>query len=286
VEIIRTTAKQGKHTETYIRLCLRAAQRAESKAEAMAALQQPVESHHVVPRSFGLGGEKCPSNLVHLSLREHLVAHRLLAKMFTGKLHRSMRFALWRMCNSGGYRISSRTYEAARQGYLFEAALRAHRQWSDPGARERLRVSARARALLPENMDRSKAAGMRAMKCPAARQRISQFARGRISVYNSGTGVERRIIPADLAEYEANGYVKGRGPRRTEPPPVSAETRKKISEARKGKPRPDCRGKRGPLSPEIRRKISESKKGRPMSLETRQRLSQSMKAVHSSKRAA
>ena len=34
-----------------------------------------LELHHIAPRSFGLGGETDPSNLVKLSFREHFIAH-------------------------------------------------------------------------------------------------------------------------------------------------------------------------------------------------------------------
>jgi G:T-mismatch repair DNA endonuclease (very short patch repair protein) len=61
----------------------------------------------------------------------------------------------------------------------------------------------------------------------------------------------------------------------------SDETRKKISESKKGKPRPDLVGKE--FSKETRKKISEAHKGKKFSDEHRANLSQSMKGRSSSR---
>jgi len=41
------------------------------------------ERHHILPRCFGLSGNKDPLNIVQLTAREHFVAHELLARMFS-----------------------------------------------------------------------------------------------------------------------------------------------------------------------------------------------------------
>jgi hypothetical protein len=54
------------------------------------------ESHHIVPKS--LGGTNELSNIVHLTPREHFIAHALLTKMVIDKKHRrSMAYAFTRM---------------------------------------------------------------------------------------------------------------------------------------------------------------------------------------------
>ncbi|AXY82634.1 homing endonuclease [Acinetobacter phage KARL-1] len=79
------------------------------------------EWRHIVPHSMGGSDDK--SNLVHLTYREHYLAHVLLYK-----IHRNsqMAFALGRMSNSGVDRkCSSRTYAFAR-----EAHSKAISEWS------------------------------------------------------------------------------------------------------------------------------------------------------------
>lgn len=39
------------------------------------------EGHHILPKSFKMGGEIDPVNIVKLTSREHFICHRLLPKM-------------------------------------------------------------------------------------------------------------------------------------------------------------------------------------------------------------
>lgn len=65
------------------------------------------EKHHVIPK--GCGGD--PSGeLVRLTAREHFICHWLLTKMTTGKLKRSMCYALSKMCRSNQYQLEGRSY--------------------------------------------------------------------------------------------------------------------------------------------------------------------------------
>lgn len=71
------------------------------------------EWHHILPRS--MGGCDARHNLVHLTYREHFIAHVLLYKIHK---NRQMAFALGRMINgSDGLRCSSKTYEIARNAH-------------------------------------------------------------------------------------------------------------------------------------------------------------------------
>jgi hypothetical protein len=82
--------------------------------------EKPVicEAHHIIPKS--LGGTNESSNIVHLTPREHFIAHALLTKMVNHKKHkRSMAYAFARMkCshNKQGYsRIGNgKLYELMR----------------------------------------------------------------------------------------------------------------------------------------------------------------------------
>ena len=83
------------------------------------------ETHHIIPRSFG--GNDNKSNLVHLTAREHYIAHAFLWKMkFKGVYGSKMSFAFNTFINrmrtnkakeSITYKINSRIYESFRKEY-------------------------------------------------------------------------------------------------------------------------------------------------------------------------
>lgn len=73
------------------------------------------EIHHILPRS--MGGSDSDSNLVVLTIREHFVAHLLLAKMFTGSSRIKMATALRLMAGENLLLMrsfNSKKYELAR----------------------------------------------------------------------------------------------------------------------------------------------------------------------------
>jgi ribosomal protein L37AE/L43A len=72
------------------------------------------EKHHIKPRC--MGGDDSRFNIVKLTAREHFIAHRLLAKMYGGKLW----FALSLMSRSGvksanGVSVNSRLYSYIKE---------------------------------------------------------------------------------------------------------------------------------------------------------------------------
>ncbi len=79
------------------------------------------EGHHIIPRS--LGGNNANSNIVLLTMREHYIAHKLLARMYTGDNQKKMIYALWWMSKTKqrlgehSIRVTSRDYEYARTMY-------------------------------------------------------------------------------------------------------------------------------------------------------------------------
>lgn len=84
-----------------------------------------VETHHIIPRSFG--GNDSKANLVKLTAREHYVAHALLWKMnFSGVYNSKMAFAFNTFISKmttkvrgvhHTYKIPSRVYETFRKEY-------------------------------------------------------------------------------------------------------------------------------------------------------------------------
>lgn len=77
------------------------------------------EKHHVIPKC--LGGDDSADNIVEMTLREHYVAHKLLAAIYNG--NKSLIYALWMMTtmtmkasSSGkcGSRVGTRKYVSSR----------------------------------------------------------------------------------------------------------------------------------------------------------------------------
>lgn len=95
------------------------------KAKDRGILNGYKEIHHIIPRSFG--GDDSKYNLVHLTAREHYIAHALLWKMkFEGVYGSKMAFAFntfiskmrtTKASKNITYRINSRIYESFRKEY-------------------------------------------------------------------------------------------------------------------------------------------------------------------------
>jgi hypothetical protein len=76
----------------YYNIISRAISRATAKKDAVVLLGA-VERHHILPKSFKMGGDKDDANMAYLSLREHFIVHKLLMRMFSDPiLTRKMRY--------------------------------------------------------------------------------------------------------------------------------------------------------------------------------------------------
>ena len=58
--------------------------RANSRPDAITILGY-VKGHHILPKSFNLGGKSDKNNIAFLSALEHFIVHFCLYKMFNGK---------------------------------------------------------------------------------------------------------------------------------------------------------------------------------------------------------
>lgn len=105
------------------------------------------ERHHIKPKSFG--GRKTKDNLTLLTLKEHYIAHLLLAAMYPDSP--AMQRALWNMCNATPdnkagyerYKPSSRIYDRIRTEYTIKCSgvnSPTYGRRMDPELLERLRV--------------------------------------------------------------------------------------------------------------------------------------------------
>ena len=96
LEKVKELAQNNKYTRWYSSIVEAALARATTKKRSVELLGYS-EKHHILPKSFNMGGEKDKLNYVYLSACEHLVCHILLAKMFLGTLKNKMGYALFSM---------------------------------------------------------------------------------------------------------------------------------------------------------------------------------------------
>ena len=88
------------------------------KAKIRTEIPQEIEKHHILPKS--LGGLNIKENIVRLTIREHLLAHRLLPHFLTGLEKAKMYHAYHRMVNGrqGKYvKMSLSTILEAKKNY-------------------------------------------------------------------------------------------------------------------------------------------------------------------------
>lgn len=106
IQLITNLCDLGKYLTWYINLMNRGRQRLSQRC-----LLQKYERHHIVPRSFGMGGELDGDNIALLTPREHFIAHLLLTKCTQGHLKYKMLHALQRL--AGASHLTSWEYQRA-----------------------------------------------------------------------------------------------------------------------------------------------------------------------------
>lgn len=77
------------------------------------------EKHHIKPRSLYKDLIKDENNIVLLTAREHFICHKLLEKIYDCP---QMKYAIWRMCNDGKYKVSARYYEYVKNKIQIESS--------------------------------------------------------------------------------------------------------------------------------------------------------------------
>ena len=92
-------SKDNKYQKIYTNIILNAKKRATSRRTALKIFDY-VESHHILPKSFDLGGAKDNENLVYLTPKEHFIVHCVLTKMLSGKYKMKMLYSLQRLKTS------------------------------------------------------------------------------------------------------------------------------------------------------------------------------------------
>jgi hypothetical protein len=115
---IREISLTNKYTNWYISICQKAQARATTRQAAKKLLGSDIEGHHILPKSFKLGGEKDTSNYAYLSTQEHFICHLLLTKMFKDKMRCKMTYAMTCFHRKSPTRIlTSKQYATAVRFY-------------------------------------------------------------------------------------------------------------------------------------------------------------------------
>jgi len=94
IQQIQSISLPNKYTKWYCQIVNRAQQRATTKKQAEFLCKSKIEKHHILPKSFELGGSKDKLNYAFLTSREHFICHWLLPKMLIGKEKAKMIYAL------------------------------------------------------------------------------------------------------------------------------------------------------------------------------------------------
>lgn len=121
VDQIHVLSLPNKYTRWYTSIILKSLQRCSTRAKAKEMLGY-VEGHHIVPRSFKLGGEWNVGNIAFLTAREHFICHWLLTKMFSDtNLQIKMSYALGRLRTRNDTQermTASKYYDIARRHHI------------------------------------------------------------------------------------------------------------------------------------------------------------------------
>lgn len=100
-EVIKLS-KENKWTKIYGSIVNRGIERGHNRKELKLKFTY-IEAHHILPKSFRLGGEKDLDNLVFLTAREHFIVHLCAVKMFSGLFAFKMNYALQQLRASNKY---------------------------------------------------------------------------------------------------------------------------------------------------------------------------------------
>jgi hypothetical protein len=107
IDKIIELSNDSPQTAEYILIVSNARIRASTKNDAISILGY-TEEHHILPKSFKMGGATDKLNYAYLSAREHYRAHQLLLEMgLKRNLHEKMIHAFWLLCIDGKHKFIS-----------------------------------------------------------------------------------------------------------------------------------------------------------------------------------
>lgn len=200
----------SKYNQIYSRLIDRAIERN--------LVTEYTEVHHIIPRSFG--GDDRSENLVRLTLREHLVAHKLLVKMTDYDDRMVTALLLMITSRSKIFRISSREYEKLKG--IYTQKLRGSFMCWDPATKVIKRI--KQGGLIPSGWVK----GMPSLLTDERRQKLRERMKtrdvGACIYHNPLTNETKRVM---LGDEPPIGWVKGQSPQGRESFKQKIKNRKK-----------------------------------------------------------
>jgi hypothetical protein len=125
LEKIKELSNDSKYTKWYISII--------EKYISKISSESYQETHHILPKSFNLGGENDLKNLVSLPPRVHYICHKLLCKMIIDDdFKNKMIFAFWQLSNR--YNVSSKDFDLSKK--LFSKVMK--ELWATPEFRQKV----------------------------------------------------------------------------------------------------------------------------------------------------
>lgn len=128
VEQVREIAISNKYTKYYCNIIEKSLLRTQDR-KYLKSIYGYVESHHILPQCFNLGGQKDKENLVFLTAKEHFIVHLCATKMFVSNFKNKMIFAFRQLRSSNKYQnryMNSRLYVQIKPN--FKAFVRLYKK--------------------------------------------------------------------------------------------------------------------------------------------------------------
>ena len=123
--IVESISKKNKYLEIYRNIIIKGLGRGIDR-KSLKEKYGYVELHHILPKSFKMGGEKDKNNMVFLTAREHFIVHVCAIKIFDGIFLAKMNYALNQLKSSNKYQeryFNSRFYNMAKSSKKTYARL-------------------------------------------------------------------------------------------------------------------------------------------------------------------
>jgi hypothetical protein len=215
------------------------------------------EIHHIIPRC--LGGSDYSDNLVTLTAREHFICHWLLSRLYPE--HRGLAYAFNMMCNvklDVRYIPSSIAYSEARERF---SILQKGKIISED-QKNKISKTLSGRKLSEDHSNNKRIAQTGLKRSEEIKNKLSDSQK-KLSIDRPDIAINRGLtIKGKKRTEEQKLYISQRTKEAMALKPLSEETRKKMSESRKGKS----------YSEETRKKISESHKGKKINQKQKQKI--------------
>ncbi len=126
IQKIKEIALPNKYTKYYCSIIEKALLRPQDR-KILKEIYGYVESHHILPKCFELGGHKDKENLVFLTAKEHFIVHLCATKMFISNFKNKMVFAFRQLRSSNKYQesryMNSRLYQKIKPVFKEYARL-------------------------------------------------------------------------------------------------------------------------------------------------------------------